>query len=218
MESGKADPAVDPVAADQYEPTTREKRSSSFSPIIHVRSGSDATAEIPYAEYLRLTNVDRQRNSSSSVSPPASSATTTEPECAALRATFTNEVIRAVGALARQQNVCREQGGHVVFVTGMEAAREYIVEHAEAAVTAQTRQLDTLRKDEHQAIEDLTKAEAALHARDEALRALEEKWGQRADDLTNDRDVMRDDRVKARILRECKAEVSRLRTGTQDQP
>ena len=47
----------------------------------------------------------------------------------ALRATFTNEVIRAVCALARQSQVCREQGGEVVFVTGMEAAREYLVEH-----------------------------------------------------------------------------------------
>lgn len=45
-----------------------------------------------------------------------------------LRAMFTNEVIRAIGALARQQHVCREQAGHVVFVTGMEATREYIVE------------------------------------------------------------------------------------------
>jgi len=45
------------------------------------------------------------------------------------RSVFTNEVIRAIGALARQQNVCREQAGQAVFVTGMEAAREYIVEH-----------------------------------------------------------------------------------------
>lgn len=51
-----------------------------------------------------------------------------------LRAAFTNEVIRAIGALARQQNVCREQGGKVVFVTGMEAAREYIVEQVSAAL------------------------------------------------------------------------------------
>ncbi len=51
-----------------------------------------------------------------------------------LRAVFTNEVIRAVGALARQQNVCREQGGKVAFVTGMDAAREYIVEQIQAAL------------------------------------------------------------------------------------
>jgi hypothetical protein len=50
-------------------------------------------------------------------------------ETQALRTTFTNEVIRAIGSLARQQNVCREQGGRMVFVTGMEAAREYIIEH-----------------------------------------------------------------------------------------
>lgn len=49
----------------------------------------------------------------------------------AIRSVFTNEVLRAIGALARQQNVCREQGGKAVFVTGMEAAREYIVEHAQ---------------------------------------------------------------------------------------
>jgi hypothetical protein len=58
----------------------------------------------------------------------------------ALRATFTNEVIRAIGALARQQNVCREQGGQVVFVTGMEAAQEYIVEHVQLALTVSGRQ------------------------------------------------------------------------------
>lgn len=52
----------------------------------------------------------------------------------ALRATFTNEVIRAIGALARQQNVCREQAGKMVFVTGMDATREYIVEHVRAAI------------------------------------------------------------------------------------
>ncbi len=50
-------------------------------------------------------------------------------ELQAIRTTFTNEVIRAIGSLARQENVCREQDGRVVFVTGMEAAREYIVEH-----------------------------------------------------------------------------------------
>lgn len=53
----------------------------------------------------------------------------------ALRSIFTNEVIRAIGALARQQNVCREQAGNVVFVTGMEAAREYIVEHVQLALS-----------------------------------------------------------------------------------
>lgn len=58
------------------------------------------------------------------------------PALAELRATFTNEVIRAIGALARQQNVCREQAGQVVFVTGMEAAREYIMEHFQAALLA----------------------------------------------------------------------------------
>jgi hypothetical protein len=57
---------------------------------------------------------------------------------AALRSMFTNEVIRAIGALARQQNVCREQGGKATFVTGMEAAREYIVEHALAALPSWT--------------------------------------------------------------------------------
>lgn len=51
-----------------------------------------------------------------------------------LRAAFTNEVIRAIGALARQQNVCREQAGKTVFVTGMEAAREYIIEHVLSAL------------------------------------------------------------------------------------
>lgn len=54
----------------------------------------------------------------------------------ALRTVFTNEVIRAIGALARQQNVCREQGGAMAFVTGMEAAREFIVEHVQAALAA----------------------------------------------------------------------------------
>lgn len=47
---------------------------------------------------------------------------------AIVRAAFTNDVIRVVGALARQQNVCREQGGTVAFVDGMDAAREYITE------------------------------------------------------------------------------------------
>ena len=49
------------------------------------------------------------------------------------RSVFTDEVIRAIGALARQQNVCREQAGQAVFVTGMEAAREYIVEQLASA-------------------------------------------------------------------------------------
>lgn len=61
--------------------------------------------------------------------------TTKQDDMSALRAVFTNEVIRAIGALARQQNVFREQGGQVVFVTGMEAAREYIVESIRAALT-----------------------------------------------------------------------------------
>ncbi len=52
----------------------------------------------------------------------------TRLSAAHLRSVFTNEVIHAIGALARQQNVCREQGGTAVFVTGMEAAREYIIE------------------------------------------------------------------------------------------
>jgi hypothetical protein len=56
---------------------------------------------------------------------------------AQLRAVFTNEVIRAISALARQQNVCREQNGHVVFVTGMEAAREYIIEQINTPVSAE---------------------------------------------------------------------------------
>ena len=55
---------------------------------------------------------------------------------AALRSVFTNKVIQAIGALARQKDVCREQGGAVVFVTGMEAAREYIVEHVADAIAA----------------------------------------------------------------------------------
>ena len=58
------------------------------------------------------------------------------PSAETLRATFTNEVIRAIGALARQETVCREQAGQMVFVTGMEAAREYIVEHIQEAALA----------------------------------------------------------------------------------
>ena len=54
-----------------------------------------------------------------------------------LRSVFTNEVIRAISALARQQNVCREQDGQVVFVSGMDAAREYLVEHVQAALSAE---------------------------------------------------------------------------------
>jgi hypothetical protein len=57
---------------------------------------------------------------------------------ASLRVAFTNEVIRAAGALARQQQVCREQEGQVVFVTGMDAAREYLVEQALSALTAKS--------------------------------------------------------------------------------
>lgn len=45
-----------------------------------------------------------------------------------LRAAFTNEVIRAVSSLARQREVCREQDGKAVFVSGMDAAREYLTE------------------------------------------------------------------------------------------
>jgi hypothetical protein len=60
----------------------------------------------------------------------------------AAAAIFTNDVIRAIGALARQQNVCREQDGKAVFVTGMEAAREYIIEHVELAAAEQREQLD----------------------------------------------------------------------------
>ena len=58
----------------------------------------------------------------------------TNPTHQALRVIFTNDVIRAIGALARQQNVCREQDGKAVFVTGMEAAREYIIEHILLAI------------------------------------------------------------------------------------
>lgn len=71
-------------------------------------------------------------NRSERPEPDTPAEVTQEPN-RALRAVFTNEVIRAIGALARQQNVCREQGGQVVFVTGMEAAREYIVEHVNLA-------------------------------------------------------------------------------------
>ncbi len=53
-----------------------------------------------------------------------------------LREVFTNEVIRAIGLLARQQQVCREQDGKMIIVTGMEAAREYIVEHVALAAPA----------------------------------------------------------------------------------
>lgn len=45
-----------------------------------------------------------------------------------LRAALTNEVVRAMSALSRQRAVCREQGGQIVFVSGYEAAREYLVE------------------------------------------------------------------------------------------
>lgn len=50
-----------------------------------------------------------------------------------IREALTDEVIRAARALSMQTNVCREQGGSVVFVTGIEAAREYLVEQVEAA-------------------------------------------------------------------------------------
>lgn len=55
---------------------------------------------------------------------------------APIRAALTNDVIRAIGALARQRNVCREQGGQAVFVTGLEAAREYVVEQIMSALNA----------------------------------------------------------------------------------
>lgn len=45
-----------------------------------------------------------------------------------VRKALTNDVIRAIGALARQQQVCREQDGAMVFVDGMDAAREYAAE------------------------------------------------------------------------------------------
>ncbi len=53
-----------------------------------------------------------------------------------LRLAFTNEVLRAVGSLARQKNVCREQNGKAVFMTGMEAAREYLIEQIDAALAS----------------------------------------------------------------------------------
>ena len=54
-------------------------------------------------------------------------------------AIFTNEVIRAIGSLARQREVCREQDGKAVFVTGMDAAREYIIcQFAARAIVAET--------------------------------------------------------------------------------
>jgi len=55
---------------------------------------------------------------------------------AALRSMLTNEFIRAIGALARQQDVCRVKDGAATFVTGMEAAREYIVEHVEEVLAS----------------------------------------------------------------------------------
>jgi hypothetical protein len=39
--------------------------------------------------------------------------------------------------LARQQEVCREQDGKTVFVTGMDAAREYLIEHVREATPAE---------------------------------------------------------------------------------
>lgn len=45
-----------------------------------------------------------------------------------IRCVLTDEVIRAVRSLAIERAVCREQDGHVVFVTGIDAAREYIIE------------------------------------------------------------------------------------------
>jgi hypothetical protein len=55
-----------------------------------------------------------------------------EALAARLRELLTNDVIRATKALAQQRNVCREQGGQVVFVTGVEAAREYLIESLDA--------------------------------------------------------------------------------------
>lgn len=68
----------------------------------------------------------------------------TRPE---LRAVFTNDAIRAIGALARQQEVCREQGGKVVFVSGMDAAREYILERVQDAADPRDAQIATLTRE-----------------------------------------------------------------------
>ena len=84
---------------------------------------------------------------------------------ARLRSVFTNEVIRAVGALVRQQNVCREQAGQVVFVTGMEAAREYI---SEQFAVAHAQDQGWLQPDEKQLLIALLD-EAERHAGDKAV-------------------------------------------------
>jgi hypothetical protein len=79
------------------------------------------------------------------MSDPLVSVSVGVPPERQLRAVFTNEVIRAIAALARQREVCREQAGQAVFVSGMDAAREYIVEHAQpilhAALEAATARL-----------------------------------------------------------------------------
>jgi hypothetical protein len=63
---------------------------------------------------------------------PAPAQPSREALAARLRELLTNDVIRATKALAQQRNVCREQGGQVVFVTGVEAAREYLSESLDA--------------------------------------------------------------------------------------
>lgn len=93
-----------------------------------VRAVLNADLKIASERVLTL-ELENQRLRSASAGPALTA------QIAALRAAFTNEVIRAIGALARQQNVCREQAGQVVFVTGMEAAREYLVEQAADALT-----------------------------------------------------------------------------------
>lgn len=51
-----------------------------------------------------------------------------------IRAVLTNEVLRAVCALRQQQQVCRGQAGQVTIVSGMDAAREYLVEQFASAL------------------------------------------------------------------------------------
>lgn len=50
-------------------------------------------------------------------------------------------------------------------------------------------------------------AEGAASPATPALEQLSKKWDDRAEALTNDREVMRDDRVKAQILRQCAAQL-----------
>lgn len=45
-----------------------------------------------------------------------------------IRAAIDNEVIRAVAVLRQQKTVARDQDGQTVFVSGTEAAREYLIE------------------------------------------------------------------------------------------